>query len=702
MALSKDALKEIIHPLPMSSASGGTFDPYVGALSVVSAAIATNFSDFVITDWISDTPVSSALTTPAAKEAESRVQAKIAPPVYPPCVLPPSFAMYRNLQQYHRYSQCQWQNMPPQHYNQHVSLRPTLPPPPPPPPSAAPYGQGEAARQRRGQADQCPGERHTNHTHRRTATAQLTPFWGTSPSDLLEHNILPLRDAILSQTEPPSPTSASGDSLGTRMEIMQQGTNHLDSRWRSHMIPYGGHGLALPTLHDHLRQHLSHQQTEPRQEHVQESHHQHSPPSDAQHLQLQQQQSRQEQQRHQSRTLLQQRHQQQHIAQSQAEHSSSRGGGTAQAHTSQQQQQLTALTPLQSSPSSAPPSTPTPPTPSPGKSGKDGEEKKEGGEWEQYNAGAAFLGPTLWDKTLSYDSDLKVSLEYMDLDEFLNENGIPLDENGKRTTSASSGGSSTNSTSNGTGGNLTLGSVLSPEAPSSPESPQRVGSGMGVAGGPQTPVPLGHAAAPITVLPPALSPQECSLDGYPSSPESSVSLDPHDPLQVHEPEAARASQGREIGSVRGLGAKLRVDKDPVSRKATGEARQPSAGDVQKGVAIDFSISPNDLALATVPGQDFDPRTRSFTEDELKPQPMIKKSRKQFVPSELKDDKYWARRRKNNMAAKRSRDARRLKENQIAMRANFLEKENVALRLELEKTVKEVETLKSRLEKYEGI
>nr|XP_027238414.1 transcription factor VBP-like [Penaeus vannamei] len=215
----------------------------------------------------------------------------------------------------------------------------------------------------------------------------------------------------------------------------------------------------------------------------------------------------------------------------------------------------------------------------------------------------------------------------------------------------------------------------------------------------QTPTP---AALPSLFCLPALSPQDCSLEGYPSSPESSVSLDPHDPLQVHEPEAARASQGREIGSVRGLGAKLRVDKNPVNRKASGEARQPSAGGVPKGVAIDFSISPNDLALATVPGQDFDPRTRSFTEDELKPQPMIKKSRKQFVPSELKDDKYWARRRKNNLAAKRSRDARRLKENQIAMRANFLEKENVALRLELEKTVKEVETLKSRLEKYEGI
>ncbi|XP_063616003.1 hepatic leukemia factor-like [Penaeus indicus] len=170
-----------------------------------------------------------------------------------------------------------------------------------------------------------------------------------------------------------------------------------------------------------------------------------------------------------------------------------------------------------------------------GKSGKDGEEKKEGGEWEQYNAGAAFLGPTLWDKTLSYDSDLKVSLEYMDLDEFLNENGIPLDEGGKRASSASTGGSNTNSTTSGTGSSLTLGSVLSPEAPSSPDSPQRVGSGMGVAGGPQTPAPMGQSAAPITVLPPALSPQDCTLEGYPSSPESSVSLDPHDPLQVHEP-----------------------------------------------------------------------------------------------------------------------------------------------------------------------
>lgn len=49
---------------------------------------------------------------------------------------------------------------------------------------------------------------------------------------------------------------------------------------------------------------------------------------------------------------------------------------------------------------------------------------------------------------------------------------------------------------------------------------------------------------------------------------------------------------------------------------------------------------------------------------------------------LKDEKYWQRRKKNNVAAKRSRDARRLKENQITVRAAFLERENTALRQEV--------------------
>ncbi|XP_045596275.1 uncharacterized protein [Procambarus clarkii] len=49
---------------------------------------------------------------------------------------------------------------------------------------------------------------------------------------------------------------------------------------------------------------------------------------------------------------------------------------------------------------------------------------------------------------------------------------------------------------------------------------------------------------------------------------------------------------------------------------------------------------------------------------------------------VKDDAYWERRRKNNEAAKRSRDARRAKEDEIAIRAAFLEQENLKLRVEV--------------------
>lgn len=79
--------------------------------------------------------------------------------------------------------------------------------------------------------------------------------------------------------------------------------------------------------------------------------------------------------------------------------------------------------------------------------------------------------------------------------------------------------------------------------------------------------------------------------------------------------------------------------------------------------------------------------------------MIKKSRKQFVPEGLKDEKYWARRRKNNMAAKRSRDARRMKENQIALRAGYLEKENMGLRQEIERLKKENMVLRDQVAKF---
>jgi len=53
----------------------------------------------------------------------------------------------------------------------------------------------------------------------------------------------------------------------------------------------------------------------------------------------------------------------------------------------------------------------------------------------------------------------------------------------------------------------------------------------------------------------------------------------------------------------------------------------------------------------------------------------KRNRKESVPDESKDEKYWKRRAKNNEAAKRSRDLRREKEHQIMQRVTFLEREN---------------------------
>ncbi|XP_032648952.2 D site-binding protein [Chelonoidis abingdonii] len=120
------------------------------------------------------------------------------------------------------------------------------------------------------------------------------------------------------------------------------------------------------------------------------------------------------------------------------------------------------------------------------------------------------------------------------------------------------------------------------------------------------------------------------------------------------------------------------------------------------VLMNFDPDPADLALSSIPGHEtFDPRKHRFSDEELKPQPIMKKARKIQVPDEQKDEKYWNRRYKNNEAAKRSRDARRLKENQITVRAAFLEKENAVLRQEVASIRQELSRYRTILTKYES-
>ncbi|CAL8374573.1 unnamed protein product [Boreogadus saida] len=62
-------------------------------------------------------------------------------------------------------------------------------------------------------------------------------------------------------------------------------------------------------------------------------------------------------------------------------------------------------------------------------------------------------------------------------------------------------------------------------------------------------------------------------------------------------------------------------------------------DGNSDVLVNFDPDPADLALSSVPGQEaFDPRRHRFSDEELKPQPMIKKARKMLVPNEQKGTK----------------------------------------------------------------
>ena len=53
----------------------------------------------------------------------------------------------------------------------------------------------------------------------------------------------------------------------------------------------------------------------------------------------------------------------------------------------------------------------------------------------------------------------------------------------------------------------------------------------------------------------------------------------------------------------------------------------------------------------------------------------------------RDDKYWERRRKNNLAAKKSRDARKIRENQLKCKVACLENANQVLRTKLDSEVR---------------
>lgn len=75
------------------------------------------------------------------------------------------------------------------------------------------------------------------------------------------------------------------------------------------------------------------------------------------------------------------------------------------------------------------------------------------------------------------------------------------------------------------------------------------------------------------------------------------------------------------------------------------------------------------------------------------QPTAKKS----PPAE---SKYWERRRKNNLAAKKSRDARRIRENQLKIKLLCLENANKLLKSQVAEEREANKVLKERIKRLE--
>ncbi|XP_023562523.1 D site-binding protein isoform X1 [Octodon degus] len=172
------------------------------------------------------------------------------------------------------------------------------------------------------------------------------------------------------------------------------------------------------------------------------------------------------------------------------------------------------------------------------------------------------------------------------------------------------------------------------------------------------------------------------------------------PLLLGGPAGAPPSGGALLG-LRSLLQGTSKPREPASCLPSRDTPSPVDPDTVE-VLMTFEPDPADLALSSIPGHEtFDPRRHRFSEEELKPQPIMKKARKIQVPEEQKDEKYWSRRYKNNEAAKRSRDARRLKENQITVRAAFLEKENALLRQEVVAVRQELSHYRAVLSRYQA-
>jgi len=278
-------------------------------------------------------------------------------------------------------------------------------------------------------------------------------------------------------------------------------------------------------------------------------------------------------------------------------------------------------------------------------------------------AQAAYMGPNLWDEVLTFGECS--TLEFLNAEDFLFETGILLDKDPKKASGQS--------------------------------TPTKI-------------VPEPKLDRPKAT---AVHRQPASIASTSTSPASTVSSASTDSSVLRSMLVDEKTEGKDKTLDTDILQKLLQgcsipqhppesydseleDAEPIEKSSRDSPPLPV-------IAAEINMSDRELHLATVPGEDvFNPRARRFEHEELRPLPVMRKAKKQFVPEEQKDDKYWERRRKNNVAAKRARDAQRIKMNQIMVRTAWLEKENDKLSAKLAESLAEQENLKERLRLYEKV
>ncbi|VDM60245.1 unnamed protein product [Angiostrongylus costaricensis] len=78
---------------------------------------------------------------------------------------------------------------------------------------------------------------------------------------------------------------------------------------------------------------------------------------------------------------------------------------------------------------------------------------------------------------------------------------------------------------------------------------------------------------------------------------------------------------------------------------------------------------------------------------MKEAPSAPKKKPNPVPVELKDEAYYERRKRNNESARRSREARRQKEDVNFRKLELVQQDNIRLKAELQRVLMELERLK---------